>query len=382
MAMKTVIVAVGLLAAVRADADPADFKAHMKAGYALEKQNKWSEAATEFEAAAKEAPDGRAAAELGWSALQANDLDRARKATLEALRYNPDAKLRATLLFNLGLIDAKRNEPGLARLSFEASLALKANPAAKTELAKVATATPSGGCYELAAQVLPASSSAAVRDAAGAHELASATYYCDTPARIVLASVKEGKQRRLGGNSHGFDTSLSGTAMSLDRTTSKVSSSAVTGSCHDDCGDNSHAGCSEMSGCTLRTTIAGARIFKVWTEERFIGDKDDAATAASCGPELRRGDIKCSTQHHVALVEASRTCNTDGVGLTLSLYDATKQRDFMDTQPTLTADGDRDFTAATPTYKFGKVTLALGAAGKPSTLTVDGKTEDCLGIMF
>src|SRR5512143_2556800 len=83
----------------------AEYKKRMKAGWALQKQKKWSEAVPEFEAALKAIDsDERATTELGWSAMNAGDYTKARKADLVAVNIAIDPKVKASALFNLGSV--------------------------------------------------------------------------------------------------------------------------------------------------------------------------------------------------------------------------------------------------------------------------------------
>ncbi|MBV8756718.1 MAG: tetratricopeptide repeat protein [Deltaproteobacteria bacterium] len=129
----------------------ADYKKHMKAGWALQKQQQWAESVPEFEAAAK-AVDGdqRALAELGWSAMNAGDFKKARRADDQAVRVAIDPKVKASALFNLGMVEAKTGNVDDARESFTESLKLRPNQTVEGELAKLgaAPATPKPFCPE------------------------------------------------------------------------------------------------------------------------------------------------------------------------------------------------------------------------------------------
>lgn len=81
------------LAAPKRDVKPAtaaqraDYKKHMKAGWALQNKQKWAEAVVEFEAAlAAVEADQRAFAELGFSAMNAGDFKKARRADEQAVQ--------------------------------------------------------------------------------------------------------------------------------------------------------------------------------------------------------------------------------------------------------------------------------------------------------
>jgi hypothetical protein len=106
----------------------ADYKKHMKAGWALQKDQKWAEAVPEFEKAnAAIDSDQRALSELGWSAMNAGDFGKARKADAEAVRVALDPKVKAASLYNLGLVLEKTGDKDAALKSYLASLQLRPN---------------------------------------------------------------------------------------------------------------------------------------------------------------------------------------------------------------------------------------------------------------
>ncbi len=120
----------------------AELRKRMKAGWALQKANKWAEAVPEFEAALVAAPsDQRALTELGWSALQAGDFPKAKKATEQAIRVAVDKKVKAAALYNLGLTQEKSGDKDGALKSFLASLALRPNAIVEQAVGKLG-ATP------------------------------------------------------------------------------------------------------------------------------------------------------------------------------------------------------------------------------------------------
>jgi hypothetical protein len=358
-------------------AEPAskdDFHAHMKAGYDLEAQNKWTEAAAEFEVAVAFKDDARAYAELGWSAMLAGDLAKARKADVSAVGHATSDKLKATALFNLGTVEEKSGDRLAARLSYEASLAVAPNPAVKVALDKLGSVsgTMPNACYDVRDQIVPATHGAFVRDDGAIRTLGPNLRYCDTPARVVIAEITGEKQVDVR------TTALAGSAIAITRKTRAVATGAlVSGSfCIDNCSPMGHAGCSEISGCMLRTSIAGARRFALYPSDRSIGDKDDAASRAACTPWMQHGSLICSTAHHLAIVD-DRRCGDDKVGIHVTVHDARSGNQ------TFEADGDRDLSAATPTYRFGSVTLAIAPGATPTAkLTVDKTTEDCLALVI
>jgi tetratricopeptide (TPR) repeat protein len=122
------------LAAPKRDVKPAtaaqrtDYKKHMKAGWALQHNQKWAEAVVEFEAAlAAVEADQRAFAELGFSAMNAGDFKKARRADEQAVQVASDKKVKAAALYNLGLVFEKSNDKAGALRSYIASLELRPN---------------------------------------------------------------------------------------------------------------------------------------------------------------------------------------------------------------------------------------------------------------
>jgi len=106
----------------------AEYKKRMKAGWALQKQKKWSQAVPEFEAALKAIDsDERATTELGWSAMNAGDYVKARKADLVAVNIAIDPKVKASALFNLGSVLEKVGDKDGALKTYLASLQLRPN---------------------------------------------------------------------------------------------------------------------------------------------------------------------------------------------------------------------------------------------------------------
>jgi hypothetical protein len=106
----------------------ADYKKHVKAGYALQKQKKWAEAVVELEAALAAIPnDQRAEAELGYSAMNAGDFAKARKADEQAVREAVDKKVEAAARFNLGTVLERSGDKDGALKQYLASLQLRPN---------------------------------------------------------------------------------------------------------------------------------------------------------------------------------------------------------------------------------------------------------------
>ncbi|HEY1812332.1 MAG TPA: hypothetical protein VGG74_08230 [Kofleriaceae bacterium] len=151
------------VAATPADAKPARpaptkaqlaaYHQHVKRGWALQKQLEWAAAVPEFEAALAAIPaDQRALSELGFSAMNAGDFAKARRADEEAVRVAIDKNLRAASLYNLGLVQEKSADVDGARASFAASLALRPNKTVEQEVAKLGgSAAPPAFCAQGAA---------------------------------------------------------------------------------------------------------------------------------------------------------------------------------------------------------------------------------------
>jgi tetratricopeptide (TPR) repeat protein len=110
----------------------------MKAGWALEKSEKWADSVPEFEAALKAIPSApRALGELGWSAMNAGDLAKARKADEEAVLLALDPIVKAQGLYNLGVVQEKTGDKDGALRSFLASLQLRPNKTVEAEVGKL-----------------------------------------------------------------------------------------------------------------------------------------------------------------------------------------------------------------------------------------------------
>jgi len=136
--MHRVWIAAAAIAAVNAPASAdrpkpsksqlADYHKHLKAGLAAEHAKKWAAAVGELEAALVAIDsDERALAELGWSAMNAGDFAKARKADAEAVRVAIDPKVKAASLYNLGQIEEKTGDKDAALKSYLASLQLRPN---------------------------------------------------------------------------------------------------------------------------------------------------------------------------------------------------------------------------------------------------------------
>ena len=118
----------------------ADYRKHVKAGWALQKTSKWAEAIPEFEKALV-AIDGdqRALTELGFSAMNAGDFTKARRADEQAIQVAVDKKVKAMALYNLGLVQEKTNDSAGALRSYVASLALRPNKTVEKAVGRLGT---------------------------------------------------------------------------------------------------------------------------------------------------------------------------------------------------------------------------------------------------
>jgi hypothetical protein len=118
----------------------ADYRKHLKAGWALQKTSSWADAVPEFEKALV-ALDGdqRALTELGFSAMNAGDFAKARKADEQAIQVAVDKKVKAMALYNLGLVQEKTNDAAGALRSYVASLALRPNKTVERAVGRLGT---------------------------------------------------------------------------------------------------------------------------------------------------------------------------------------------------------------------------------------------------
>lgn len=118
----------------------ADYRKHLKAGWAMQKDSKWAEAVPEFEKAlAAIDGDQRALTELGFSAMNAGDFTKARKADEQAIQVAVDKKVKAMALYNLGLVQEKTNDTAGALRSYVASLALRPNKTVEKAVGRLGT---------------------------------------------------------------------------------------------------------------------------------------------------------------------------------------------------------------------------------------------------
>jgi hypothetical protein len=105
-----------------------EYKKHIKAGWAAQRVSKWADAVVAFEKALVAIEgDPRALTELGYSAMNAGDFAKARKADDQAVQLTVDKKLKAAALYNLGLVDEKSGDKAGALRAYVASLQLRPN---------------------------------------------------------------------------------------------------------------------------------------------------------------------------------------------------------------------------------------------------------------
>lgn len=120
------------------------YQNHLDEGRTLAQAKKWTEAISRYEEALRAKPeDPVALAELGYAAYYAGDLDRARSFNTRALKVATEPGLRASILFNEGMVDEKKGDKDAARKHYETSLSLRPNATVQTRLEKLG---PAGAC--------------------------------------------------------------------------------------------------------------------------------------------------------------------------------------------------------------------------------------------
>jgi len=141
----------GVLVAVSASAEPAKrevkqpskaqrtaYKKHVKAGWAFQRASKWADATREFDQAlAAVDGDPRALTELGFSAMNAGDFAKARRADEQAIQLAVDSKTKASALYNLGLVFEKSGDKTGALRSYLASLQLRPHKAVEQAVTRL-----------------------------------------------------------------------------------------------------------------------------------------------------------------------------------------------------------------------------------------------------
>lgn len=112
--------------------DRAAFLRDLNAGRKLAAAKDWPGAIKAFESALASSPDEpRALADLAWSAIQTNDLDRAEAANKRALTHAKEPKLRASVLYNIGRVAEARDNKEAAKKAYGESLTLRDNAEVK-----------------------------------------------------------------------------------------------------------------------------------------------------------------------------------------------------------------------------------------------------------
>lgn len=121
-----------------AAASGARYRAAMLTGLSRRQHDDPQAAIRAFEEALTYAPSSaRVYTELGRAALQAHDLDRALRASQQAVALASDPWLRGVALHTLGLVQARRGDVAAARGAFQASLMAHPSPVVRDELSRV-----------------------------------------------------------------------------------------------------------------------------------------------------------------------------------------------------------------------------------------------------
>ena len=135
----------GWLTSTAAAPSPAlsDYQAALRRGRQAVSESAFVDAVAQFEAALRARPnDPVALSELGWAALQAGDLPRARTATQGALSFTKDRALQAASLYNLGRIAEATSDRSTAIDSYRRSLVLRKSTEVTGRLAALDPSTP------------------------------------------------------------------------------------------------------------------------------------------------------------------------------------------------------------------------------------------------
>lgn len=104
-------------------------------GRTLARAKDWQAALAAFDKALVLAPDdARVLSEVGWAALQANDLNRADAANKRALANASEPKARAAILYNTGRVAEARDQKDAARRAYTESLSLRESTEVKKRL--------------------------------------------------------------------------------------------------------------------------------------------------------------------------------------------------------------------------------------------------------
>ncbi len=119
-------------------ADRAAFLKPLDAGRKKSRAKDYVGALAELDRALAVAPnDPRVLAEVGWAALNANDLPRAENANRRALALTKEPVARAQILYNMGRVAEAKKDTDAARSAYAESLSLRDNAEVKKRLAAV-----------------------------------------------------------------------------------------------------------------------------------------------------------------------------------------------------------------------------------------------------
>jgi hypothetical protein len=112
-------------------------------GRKLSRAKNWTAAMAAFERVLAVTPDDvPALSELGWAALQANDLPRAARANRRALANAKTPALRAPVLYNIGRVAEAQGDKDAAAKAYAESLALRDNAEVKKRIASLDAGAP------------------------------------------------------------------------------------------------------------------------------------------------------------------------------------------------------------------------------------------------
>jgi hypothetical protein len=133
----------------------ADYKRAMNAGWTAQKQSKWPDAVTAFERALTAIPfDQRAETELGLSAMQAGDLDKAKRADELAVSQAVEHDVEAMARFNYGSLLEKTKDVAGALKQYRASIALRPNKTVQAAADRLAQTNTVASAFCAAGQVV------------------------------------------------------------------------------------------------------------------------------------------------------------------------------------------------------------------------------------
>jgi hypothetical protein len=116
-----------------------EFRRHLGEGRKLARAKKYQEALAAFASAqAIDPTNARVLSEIGWAALQIGDLDRARRANLDAVRFAPDNDVKGASLYNLGRIAEQAGQNQEAARYYALSLEIRDNATVRKRLSDLA----------------------------------------------------------------------------------------------------------------------------------------------------------------------------------------------------------------------------------------------------